>query len=201
MPSVLELARSRISVRKFLREDVDLEDLYYAVEVARNAPSGANRQPWRFLIVRDPAVKREIRRVCEEAERRFHDNAPEWMREWFNEKGITWEKPFLEEAPVLVLVLAKVDEPYAVQSVWLAIGYMILALEERGLASLTYTPSDVTWIHDLLGVPRGYVLQAIIPVGKPGESHTKERLKLDEILFCEKWGAACRQSSGQSTEG
>jgi len=92
------------------------------------------------------------------------------------------------KAPVLIMVFGRAGEPYWVQSVWLAIGYMLLALEEKGLASLTYTPSKVYWANKLLGVPEEYVLQAVIPVGKArGIPKTKERLSLDGIAYCNKW--------------
>lgn len=88
-------------------------------------------------------------------------------------------------------------EPYWIQSTWIAIGYAILALEERGLASLTYTPPKVRWANELLGVPSEYVLQAIIPVGRPGKriNAGKKRLELGQVLFYERWG--CPWKSGQ----
>ena len=192
MCSVLELATRRVSVRKFLSKPVDLRDVFYAIDAARNAPSGANKQPWRFVIVTDQELKKRIREQCEEAEREFHSRAPEWMRRWLSEKGITWRKEFLIEAPVLVLVFGRTGEPYWVQSVWLAVGYMLLALEEKGLSSLTYTPPEVGWANELLDVPKEYILQTIIPVGKTGEHNTqKERLSLDKIGYCNKWGQKC----------
>jgi len=190
---VLDFARRRVSVRDFLSNPIDLRDVLYAIDVARNAPSGANRQPWRFVIVVDGDLKVENRMYCEEVERGFHSRAPEWMKKWLREKGITWRKEFLTQAPVLIMVFGKIGEPYWVQSVWLAIGYMLLALEEKGLASLTYTPSKVEWANELLGVPKEYVLQAIIPVGK-----AKERLRLEDTVHCNRWRqnyAACLDKS------
>ena len=196
---MLDFARRRVSVRDFLSNPIDPGDVLYAIDVARNAPSGANRQPWRFVIVVDGDLKVKIRMYCEEVERGFHSRAPEWMKKWLREKGITWRKEFLTQAPVLIMVFGKIGEPYWVQSVWLAIGYMLLALEEKGLASLTYTPSKVEWANELLGVPKEYALQAIIPVGKAKETpKAKERLRLEDTVYCNRWGqnyAACLDQS------
>ncbi len=189
MPTVLELASSRRSVRSFEERSVDLGDIIYALETARQAPSGANRQPWRFVVVTDSETKRRVREICEEVEREFHGKAPGWMKEWFRKRGIDWRKPFLEEAPALIFVFGRRTEPYWVQSVWIAVGYMLLALEERGLATVTYTPSKVGWANQLLGVPEEYVLQTILPVGyAKGAPSKPPRLPLKEIAFRERWG-------------
>lgn len=104
-------------------------------------------------------------------------------------RNITWEKPFLEEAPVLIVVLADRKAPYDRESTWLAIGYILLALEERGLASLTYTPTNPHAIARYLGVPMNYTLEAIIPVGKSGEDKIKEsRLGLEDTTCMNSWG-------------
>jgi len=183
------LAASRRSVRRFSSEDVSLRDVEYVLEVARRAPSGANRQPWRFLVVRDEGVKEMIRRVCEEVEKRFHEETDPSLRRWLKAKGITWEKPFLTEAPVLVLVFGRAGEPYWVESVWLAIGFMLLAIEELGYSTLTYTPSEVDWANDLLKVSKEYRLQAILPIGKPLErGGRQERLSLQEVAYLDRWG-------------
>lgn len=164
---LLDLAVKRRSVRRYKREKVNLEDVIYALEVARHAPSGANKQPWKFLIVRDSRVKEEIRKNCEEGEKRFHSRASLWMKTWLKSRDITWEKPFLTEAPILILVFGKKTEPYWVQSVWLSVGFLILALTEKGLSTLTYTPSSTEWVYQMFNVPRDYVLQTILPVGLP----------------------------------
>jgi len=191
--NLLDLASRRISTRKFSSEEIRIEDVIYAIEVARQAPSGANRQPWRFIIVYDNELKMEIRKYCEEVEKIFHEKAPTWMKKWLSEKGITWRKEFLTTAPLLILVFGKRNEPYWVQSVWLAIGYMLLALEEKGLASLTYTPPRVDWANRLLNVPTEYILQTIIPIGISKEENKKKiRFELKDILYCNKWNNPCK---------
>lgn len=189
MKRILELAKNRRSIRRFRQDPIPLQDIHYILEVARNAPSGANRQPWRFIIVRDGEGKDTIRRICEKVEREFHEKAPEDLKSWFKERGITWRKPFLSEAPILILVFGKRNEPYWIESVWLAVGYLILAAEELGYSTLTYTPSKLRWANELFKVPEEFILQAIIPVGKPSET-TKSpgRYSLEEIAYIERWG-------------
>lgn len=191
MVSVYELARRRRSIRSYFSDPVPLDNVLYAIETAMQAPSGANRQPWRFIIVNDPKVKGEIRRVAEEWERKLHesDTIPVWFREWLRERGITWRKDFLTDAPYLIVVLADKRAPYARESVWLAVGYMLLALEEKGLASLTYTPTNPRAIARILGVPDYYTLETIIPVGLHRGDKVKEpRMSLDEAVYYNRWG-------------
>ena len=151
---VLNLARKRRSIRKYSKEPIDLGDVLYAISVAIQALSGANRQPWRFIIVADEDIKRKIREACEKAEKEFYgsNKLPKWFRKWTKERGITWKKPFLTEAPYLIVVVSNKNAPYSKESTWLAIGYLLLALEEKGIASLTYTPSDSYEVSRILKI-------------------------------------------------
>jgi len=192
---ILQLATSRKSIRKFRNEPIEMEDVAYAIKTAIQAPSGANTQPWRFIIITDEEVKNKIRAISEEWERKFHESQslPKWFGEWLQKRNITWEKPFLEEAPVLIVVLSNRKAPYGRESTWLAIGYILLALEERGLASLTYTPANPRAIARYLGVPMNYTLEAIIPVGKSGEDKIKEpRLDLEDTTYINSYGNKLR---------
>ncbi len=189
---VLELARKRKSIRKYSTTPIPLEDILYAIETALQAPSGANRQPWRFIIIDDPDIKMEIRRIAELWERKLHESKsiPEWFQKWLRDHGITWRKEFLTTAPYLIVVLADKRAPYSRESVWLAVGYLLLALEEKGLASLTYTPTNPRAIASILGVPGHYTIETIIPVGLPGEYKVKEpRMSLDEAVYFNRWGS------------
>jgi len=190
---VLDLAASRRSVRRFKSDNVPLKDIAYILEVARKAPSGANRQPWRFLVIQDDDIKQDIRRVCEEVEKEFHQRAEPSLKRWLEARGITWEKPFLTEAPILILVFGRIDEPYWVESTWLAIGFMLLAIQELGYSTLTYTPSKIDWANHLLKVPKRYKLQVILPIGKPAEPiQSQDRLPLKEIAYLDGWGEEFR---------
>ena len=186
--SLLELAKKRKTIRIFSEEKISIEDVVYGINTAREAPSGANMQPWRFLVVTDRNVKRKVRGICEEIEKEYHKIAPRALREWYATRGINWQKPFLESAPILIFVFSDKTAPYHIQSTWIAVGYLLLALEEKKLASLTYTPSKVKWANSMFEVPSNYILQVIIPVGKTGDPQYKKqsRRSLKEILFLEK---------------
>lgn len=185
---ILELAKRRKTVRKFKKENFPIERLLRAIETAKEAPSGMNAQPWRFLIIKSSKMKKKIREVCEEGERKFYEKTKGKLGEWLQEKGFTWEKPFLNEAPYLVLVFADVRAPFAVQSTWLAIGYLLLALEEEGLGTVTYTPSNPKEIEELVNAPKHYKLQAILPVGYSNDEKPKyERKALEDIINFEKF--------------
>jgi len=192
---VLELAKARRSVRRFRREGVALGDVLMILEAARQAPSGANSQPWRFLVVSDSGLKARIRAAAEDGERRFYERVSGELREWLLSRGFSPEKPFLEEAPFLVLVFSQARAPYSVQSTWIAVGYALLAAEELGLGTLTYTPSDPDRVAETVGAPEGLRLEVILPIGIPAEDKPKEpRLPLSEICRLNSWNNPC--SSG-----
>jgi nitroreductase len=181
--AVMELAVKRKTTRIFGQTPVDLEDVLHCVRVAAQAPSGGNRQPWRFVIIDDPHVKERIRAACEEQEKRFHENVEASLREWFRSKNITWRKPFLTEAPVLLAILSDQRMPYATESTWLAIGYAILALEERGLSTLTYTPSYPENVKSAFNAPEDYKLEAVLPIGYSADPKPKEERRHPESLI------------------
>jgi len=187
--SILELATRRRSVRSFAGEPVRLEEVLRALEVAAQSPSGANRQPWRFLILTDPDLRRRVREACERGEREFYDSVDGDFREWLLAQGLSWRKPFLEEAPLLVAVLMDEDAQYARESVWVAVGVLLLALEELGLSTVTYTPSDTDLPLRELDTPEGFKLEAILPVGYPADDEPKKpKQSLGEVAFLNTWG-------------
>jgi len=103
-------------------------------------------------------------------------------KEWLNEKKLSHSKPYLENAPVLLVVFARNDISYSTESVWLAIGYMLLALEELGLTTVTYTPSDTRLVENVIEVPEGYRLEAILPIGRPGGDEPKQQRESVDTL-------------------
>lgn len=186
---VLDLAKRRKTVRRFSSIQVNRRDVLVALEAACQAPSGANSQPWRFVIITDSQVKRRIREVCERIEREFYSSVKGELREWLLARGFNWGKPFLEEAPIMVLVISDTKAPYPTQSVWLAIGYILLALEELGLGTVTYTPSDAKGVLDELKIPDGFRLEAILPIGVSADEKPKEpRLSLEKVTHLNSWG-------------
>jgi nitroreductase len=186
---VLELATSRKSVRKFSKKSVSMQDVLYALEAARLAPSGANEQPWRFLIVTDSDIKRKIKKASERGEQQFYENVGGKFREWLLSQGLSHEKPFLEEAPLLIIVFVKRNAKYARESVWVALGFIILALEEVSLGTVIYTPSNREFILEEIDVPQGFSLEAILPIGYSKDEKPKtSRFELRKIAFHDHWG-------------
>jgi nitroreductase len=178
---IFTLAKRRKTVRQ--------NEVITALKAACQAPSGANVQPWRFIVITDPARKRSIRKACEDGERAFYATVSGEWRAWLLARGFNWSKPFLEEAPLLLLVFSQENAPYAIPSVWLAIGYLLLAIEERGLGTVTYTPSSTQGVLAEMDVPEGWRLEVILPIGFSAEEHVKEpRRSLDESLYINSWG-------------
>ncbi len=186
---LLSLARARRSVRRFSSKPIPEEDLKYVLDVARHSPSGANRQPWRFILIVDPERKRRLREICEAVEKEFYKHVPQWFLEFTRSRGIDWRKPHLEEAPVLIAVAAYRRSPHWKESVWIMVGYLILAAQERGLATLTYTPSDVRWANEFFNLPDGWGLETILPIGYPAQNPSfPGRYPLEEITYRDTWG-------------
>ena len=187
--TLLGLSKGRRSVRRYTDENVSLDDILYALKVASLAPSGANEQPWRFIIVDDDDTKKRIRAACERGERYLYDNVKGEFKKWLLSQGLNHEKTFLEEAPYLVVVLMKRTAKYARESVWIAIGHMLLALEEKGLNTLAYTPSNTDYPLHELDAPTGFKLEAILPVGHSDDENPRtSRRELSETVFMNKWG-------------
>ncbi len=162
----LELVRRRISVRRFLSAPVPRETVERILEAARWAPSGANRQPWYFVVVGDPAARAEIRRHCEAADRRWHARAPAWLRTFFAEYEIQPVKEFLTDAPWLVCVFGRRGNPYWKESAWVAIAHLLLAAAAEGLDSLPYTPGQTRHLNRLFDLPEDLVPLAVLPLGR-----------------------------------
>lgn len=198
---IVDLARRRATIRKFLTKEIPLQKIFRIIEVARQAPSGANRQPWRFIVVSDASLKRRIRQECERIERSFHSKAPEWMKKWLSEKKITPVKEFLTEAPYLIVVCSEKAAVYHVQSVWLSIGYMLLATEEEGLATVVYTPSRTVGIRQILRIPDQYMVEAILPIGYAAEKPEKSRRALSKLICNNTWTTSFKESELQIASG
>ena len=186
--TVVELAKRRRTTRVFCKTSVKLDDVLYCIEAATQAPSGANRQPWRFVLVDDPKVKERIRAACEEQEKLHHARVEENLKQWFMSKNITWQKPFLTEAPMLLAVFSNQAMPYATESTWLAIGYLALALEERSISTLTYTPSYPENVRPSFNAPEEYKLETILPLGYSADPKPKEpRRPFKSFLYRNIW--------------
>ncbi len=176
----LEAARTRRTVRDFADRPVPRDIIERCLLAASSAPSGANRQPWRFVVVGDPEIKRRIREAAEEEERAFYaERAPQEWLDALAGLGTDENKPFLERAPWLVVIFAESYEVrddgshlknyYVSESVGIATGVLIHALHHAGLASLTHTPSPMRFLNELLGRPDNERPFLILVVGYPEE--------------------------------
>lgn len=182
----------RRTIRDFSERAVPRELIEAAVEAAASAPSGANLQPWRFVVVTDPEAKRRIRVGAEEEERDFYQRrAPEEWLDALAPLGTDEKKPFLQVAPVLIVVFEvhkgpHTPKPYYVkESVGIAVGFLLAALHQAGLATLTHTPSPMRFLNEILGRPPEERPYVVIPVGYPAEDATVpdiHRKPLDEVM-------------------
>lgn len=177
-----EVARRR-TVRRFSSRPVDREVIAECLRAAGSAPSGANLQPWHFVVVTDPTRKRRIREAAEAEEREFytHRATPEWLAA-LAPLGTDAEKPFLETAPYLIAVFVQthgqradgspLKHYYAGESTGLATGILITALHHAGLATLTHTPSPMGFLNAILGRPSNERPFLLLVVGYPAEDAT-----------------------------
>ena len=178
-----DLVRARRSVRDFSAEPVPREVIETSLRAAGTAPNGANLQPWHFVVVTDPDIKRDIRSAAEEEEREFyqHRAPPEWL-EALEPLGTDSNKPFLEAAPYLIAIFGKsydltpggrrLKHYYVNESVGIATGMLITALHQAGLATLTHTPSPMKFLNRILERPENERPFLLLVVGRPAEGAT-----------------------------
>ncbi len=172
--------RRRRTIREFSDRPVAREVIENCLRAAGSAPSGANLQPWSFVVVSDPETKRKIRAAAEEEEREFYASRapPEWLAA-LAPLGTDEHKPYLETAPYLIAVFSRsydlrddgtrVKHYYAVESVGLATGMLIAAVHHAGLASLTHTPSPMNFLNQVLDRPASERAFLLLVVGYPAD--------------------------------
>lgn len=175
-----EMERRR-SVRFFSDEPVPRDLIEEAIRTASTAPSGAHRQPWRFVVVGDPGIKRKIRVAAEEEERVNYEGGrlPDHWREALEPLGTDWHKEFLDTVPWIVVMFEErygVDDDgsrrhnfYVKESCGIAAGMFITALHHMGLATLTHTPSPMAFLTKLLGRPENERPFCMFPIGYPSD--------------------------------
>ena len=186
-PDMLERSRTfliniskRRTVRDFGSKKVPIELISNAIKAASLAPSGANKQPWHFVVVKEPTIKKEIRIAAEKEEQAFYDHrAPDsWLKD-LNQFGTDWQKPFIEDAPYLIVVFKKhydldgssqKKNYYVNESVGIAAGFLLAALHSSGLATLTHTPSPMGFLEKILERPKNEKATLLIPVGYAAKS-------------------------------
>jgi len=171
--------KTRRSVRHFSDRPVADEVLDNIILTAGTAPSGAHKQPWHFCVVRDPETRRKIREAAEKEEYESYNGrmTEEWLRD-LQPLGTVWQKPFLEITPALIVVFRKPYELvdgvkknnyYVNESVGLACGFLLAAIHQAGLVSLTHTPSPMNFLSKVLNRPENEKPYLLIPVGHPGD--------------------------------
>lgn len=175
--SFYEHIKTRRSVRQFSSDPVPKEAIVKAIQAASSAPSGANKQPWTFCLVSDPAIKKEIRVLAEKEE--FEGYNGRMNEQWLEDLkpfGTDHVKPYLEDAPYLIVVFKKpfdfneerkVQNYYVNESVGIATGFLLCALHKAGLATLTHTPSPMAFLTQILKRPENERPFLVIPVGYP----------------------------------
>ena len=187
--------RRRRTVRDFSDRSVPRAVIEQCLLTAGTAPNGANMQPWRFVVVQDPAIKRRIRLAAEAEEQAFYESrAPQEWLDALAHLGTDARKPFLETAPYLIAIFAqsygldvngrKVKHYYVNESVGIATGFLIAALHRAGLATLTHTPSPMNFLNELLDRPANERPFLLLVVGYPAADATVpviEKKPLEEI--------------------
>ncbi len=189
-----EMKRRR-TVRDFSDRPVPRDIIENCIRTAGTAPNGANLQPWQFVAVSDPAVKKQIRQAAEAEEREFYqERAPEDWLEALEPFGTNEYKPFLETAPYLIIIFAetygidadgeKIKHYYTQESVGIATGMLITALHQAGMVSLTHTPSPMKFLNQILNRPENERPFLLLVVGYPADDAQVpaiEKKSLEEI--------------------
>jgi nitroreductase len=179
----LERMRRRHTIREFSDRPVPRAIIENCLRAAGTAPSGANQQPWHFCVVEDPAAKHRIRVAAEEEERAFYAGraGEEWL-DALRPIGTDADKPFLDIAPWLIVIFGQRKSPdaegrlhknyYVPESVGIATGFLIAALHDAGLATLTHTPNPMSFMNEVLGRPETEKAYILLVVGYPSDDAT-----------------------------
>ena len=177
---LMEEMLNRRSIRDFSSEEIPEMVIKNVLKTAMAAPSGANKQPWKFVVVKDENIKKKIRIAAEKEEKKFYEHraTEEWLKD-LNKFGTDWNKPFLENAPALIIVFrqsydnsggGKRKNYYVNESVGIACGFLLMALQNAGLVSLTHTPSPMGFLERILKRPKNEKAYLLIPVGFPAKN-------------------------------
>jgi len=182
---------SRRTVRRFSSEPVPYDLIEAAVRIAASAPSGANRQPWSFVVVSDPHLKKEIRVAAEAEEKENYERRfPDEYLEALEPFDTDWRKEFLETAPYLIVIFRqdygledgrKVKNYYVPESVGISTGFLLAALHLAGLATLTHTPSPMGFLAKILDRPANERPYLLIPAGYPAEGCTVPDIRKKDL--------------------
>ena len=173
----LQLMLGRRSIRDFSSKEVPDNVIENILKTAISSPSGANKQPWSFVVVKSKGLKKKIRIAAEQEEKEFYGRraTDEWLDD-LNKFGTNWEKPFLEDAPALIIIFRqsydncgskKRKNYYVGESVGIASGFLLTAIQNAGLVCLTHTPSPMGFLEKILERPKNEKAYLLIPIGFP----------------------------------
>lgn len=195
-----EEMNKRRSVRFFSSKPFSKKIIENIILTAGTSPSGANKQPWTYVVVDDPSLKKKIRETAEKEEKKFYEDriTDEWRKD-LEHLGTGWEKPYLEIAPYIIVAFKQdygLDEKgtksknyYVSESSGISIGFLIAAIHHAGLVTLTHTPNPMNFIRDILNRPKNEKPVVILPVGFPADDAVVpniSRKHLNEILLWNK---------------
>lgn len=182
----------RRSIRDFSDKDVPEEVIKNLIKTASSAPSGAHKQPWTFCVIRNPEMKKKIREAAEKEEYESYNNrmSEQWLKD-LEPLETDWNKPFLETVPWIIVVMKKVYDLdknedkktnyYVNESVGLACGFLLTAIHNAGLVSLTHTPSPMNFLTEILERPKNERPFLLIPVGYPAKGAQVPDLKRKDL--------------------
>ncbi|OLS24775.1 MAG: Coenzyme F420:L-glutamate ligase [Candidatus Heimdallarchaeota archaeon LC_2] len=191
-----EYMDKRRSIRFFKDQNVPFEIIENIIKTANTAPSGAHQQPWTFVVVKDPEIKKQIRIAAEKEEKFSYETrmTEEWKKA-LEPIGTGWRKTFLETVPYLIIVFkqryglnndgSKKTHYYVNESVGIAVGFLIAAIHNAGLVTLTHTPSPMKFLSKILDRPENEVPFILLPIGYPAKDATVPNLtrkSLDQVM-------------------
>ena len=186
----------RRSVREYSENVISESIIENIIQVAASAPSGANKEPWFFSIIKDKKVKSKIRKAAEKEEKSFYtQRAPQSWLDDLNKFGTDWNKEFLENAPYLIVVFKQIYDLnngqkyknyYVNESVGIACGFLLAAIHKAGLVALTHTPSPMGFLEEICNRPKNERAYLLIPVGLPAANARVPILKKKTFSqYCE----------------
>ncbi|HOI76896.1 MAG TPA: nitroreductase family protein [Methanofastidiosum sp.] len=189
---LLSFMKKRRTMRLFDKKHIPIEVIENCIAIAGTAPSRANLQPWTFVLVKDQETKKNIRIEAEKVEEEFYSYkiSDEW-RECLKPLNLDIRKPFLEQAPYLICIFSqlygidkegnKIKHYYPNESIGIATGFLISALHQMGIATLAYTPEQMTFLNKILNRPKNEAPFLILVVGYPSTEYTLPTLSKKEL--------------------
>ena len=176
--NIIDLIKNYQNVTSFSNRAVDKEKIDRIIRAVRFSPVGADKIPLKTIVISKSEIKHKLRKTAEQIERAYQQG----MDDKKNSSDSNWQKPFLEEAPYLVVICSLSGQPYQAATTWLSLGNLMMAAADEGLGSLCYAPSMPTFLRKVLDIPPKYMPIAIVPIGYsadelfPQYDPTKEKI-------------------------